>query len=91
MMPASMTTTIAGAPVVGAEHKAAIGWQPDLFYGPDPLVGIEVNLPSHCRCGNDTLHIGPGCGPHRVPLCIALVAGVTAAGFQTRVRNSSAA
>jgi hypothetical protein len=34
----------------------------------DPLVGIEINLPRHCQCGHDTLHVGPGRGRHRASL-----------------------
>jgi hypothetical protein len=66
-MPASMTTAVADA-AVGAERRTAISWQPDLFDGADPLVGIEVNLPHHCPCGNGALRIGPGRGPHRASL-----------------------
>jgi len=36
--------------------------------GADPLTGVEVHLPRHCRCGNNILHIGPGRGPHRASL-----------------------
>ena len=31
----------------------------------DPLVGIEINLPRHCQCGHNMLHVGPGRDPHR--------------------------
>jgi len=34
----------------------------------DPLVGLKVNLPRHCPCGHDLLHVGPGRGPHRASL-----------------------
>jgi hypothetical protein len=34
----------------------------------DPLVGLKVNLPRQCPCGYDTLHVGPGRGPHRASL-----------------------
>jgi len=34
----------------------------------DPLVGIEINLPRHCQCGHDMLHVGPGRGPHSASL-----------------------
>lgn len=39
--------------------------QLDVFQNADPLVGIELNLPRHCKCGNDVRRVGPGCGPHR--------------------------
>jgi hypothetical protein len=44
---------------------ALMSWQLDMFATADPLIGMEVNLPRHCQCGHDTLHIGPGRGPHR--------------------------
>jgi len=34
----------------------------------DPLVGIEINLPRHCPCGHDMLHVGPTRGQHRASL-----------------------
>jgi hypothetical protein len=42
--------------------------QLDMFLNADPLVGIEINLPRHCPCGHDMLHVGPGRGPHRASL-----------------------
>jgi hypothetical protein len=36
--------------------------------GADLLIGIEVHLPRHCRCGHDLLRIGPGRGAHRASL-----------------------
>jgi hypothetical protein len=42
--------------------------QLDRFHNADPLVGIEINLPRHCPCGHDMLHVGPGRGPHRASL-----------------------
>jgi hypothetical protein len=53
--PVSMTSTVAATiSGVGVECNT----------GDDPLVGIEVNLPRHCPCGNDMLHVGPGRNPH---------------------------
>jgi hypothetical protein len=49
-------------------EKAVTGWQLDMFGTADPLVGIEVQLPHHCECGHDLLHIGPGRGAHRASL-----------------------
>jgi len=34
----------------------------------DPLVGIVVNLPRHCQCGDDMCHVGPGRDLHRASL-----------------------
>jgi hypothetical protein len=42
--------------------------QLDKFHNVDRLVGITVNMPRHCQCGNDMLHVGPGRGPHRASL-----------------------
>jgi hypothetical protein len=42
--------------------------QLDMFHKAEPLIGIQVNLPRHCKCGHVTLHIGSGCGPHRASL-----------------------
>jgi hypothetical protein len=42
--------------------------QLDMFHNADPLVGIGINLPRHCQCGHDMLHVGPGRGPHRASL-----------------------
>ena len=40
----------------------------DIFKNVDPLLGIKVQLPRHCQCGHDMLHVGPGGGPHRASL-----------------------
>jgi hypothetical protein len=45
--------------------------QLDVFHNVDPLVGLKVNLPRQCPCGHDTLHVGPGRGPHRASLLCA--------------------
>jgi hypothetical protein len=42
--------------------------QLDMFGDADPLIGIEVNVPRHCECGQDILRIGPGHGPYRASL-----------------------
>jgi len=42
--------------------------QLDMFDNADPLIGIEINLPHHCQCGHDMLHVGAGSGPHRASL-----------------------
>jgi hypothetical protein len=34
----------------------------------DPLVGLKVNLPRHCPCGHDMLHVGPGRDLHKASL-----------------------
>jgi hypothetical protein len=44
------------------------GLQLDMFHNADPLVGIEINLPRHCQCGHEMLHVGPGGDPHRASL-----------------------
>jgi hypothetical protein len=44
----------------------------DIFKNVDPLLGIKVQLPRHCQCGHDMLHVGPGGGPHRASLHCAL-------------------
>src|SRR5262249_32624221 len=33
-----------------------------------PVVGIQINLPRHCQCGHDVLHVCSGRGPHRASL-----------------------
>jgi hypothetical protein len=48
--------------------KARRSSQPDMFHNADPIVGIEINLPRHCQCGHDILHVGPGRGAHRASL-----------------------
>jgi len=48
--------------------KAQRSSQLDMFHKADPIVGIEIHLPRHCRCGHDMLHIGPSSGPHRASL-----------------------
>jgi hypothetical protein len=78
----SFETTVADAgtshapAISGTEHNpnkpVPVSWQLDMFTAADPLIGIEVNLPRHCQCGHDTLHIGPGRGPHRGSLHCAL-------------------
>jgi hypothetical protein len=45
-----------------------IGLQLRKLHNVDPLVGLKVNLPRHCPCGHDMLHVGPGRGPHRASL-----------------------
>jgi hypothetical protein len=30
----------------------------------DPITGIDVRLPDHCRCGASLAIIGAGAGPH---------------------------
>jgi hypothetical protein len=42
--------------------------QLDTFHNADPLIGLEIKLPRHCRCGHDMLRVGPGRDPHRASL-----------------------
>jgi hypothetical protein len=49
----------------------------------DPLVGLKVNLPRHCPCGHDMLHVGPAAA-RTERYFSALGAGGTVGGFLTK-------
>jgi hypothetical protein len=55
-------------PVSSSAGSSFIGDITVPLLGADPLTGVEVHLPRHCKCGHDILHIGPGRDAHRASL-----------------------